>query len=74
MKKKRHKYKLGTKLEFKFFDGTKKVGLVTKQDYKKIPPNKVDYKIPTYTISNIERKRKWNYPCITEEMIYCKLN
>ena len=79
MKKARHKYKLGDILEFKFFDGTKKVGEVTKVGYSKNPLQVIDYSTPVYTITVENKNRKlrakqYNYPSIPHERISCKLD
>ena len=73
MKKKKHKYKLKDKLEFKFYDGDIRQGFVTKLSYKKIAHDKYDYNDPCYTLSIKEIKRTWHYPSITNEMVLCKL-
>ena len=78
MKKKKHKYKLGDILEFKFFDGGIKIGAVTKLTYAQTPQRVIDWKTPTYTItvknSNPKRgAREYNYPCIGYDRIFCKL-
>ena len=74
MKKVRHKYKLGSKLKFKFFDGGIRVGEVTKLSYEPISIKEVNYEKPTYTITvpnySIKRKAKeYHYPCIKPDMI-----
>jgi hypothetical protein len=78
MKKKKHKYNLKDKLEFKFFDGDVKVGEVTKLTYEKTGLDTYNYDHPTYTISKAEyygnKKKIWHYPCINKDRILCKLN
>ncbi len=79
MKKAKHKYKLGDILEFKFFDGGKKVGSVTKLTYAQTPQRATDYSTPTYTITvnNYNPKistKQYHYPCIPNERIFCKLD
>ena len=79
MKKAKHKYKLGDKLEFKFFDGGIKVGLVTKLDYSKSNGINYDYSKPVYTITVPNnnpkiRAKQYHYPCIPHERIFAKLN
>ncbi len=78
MKKKKHKYNLKDKLEFKFFDGDVMIGLVTKLTYEKTGPESFNYNNPTYTISRSEtyknKEKTWHYPCINKDRILCKLN
>ena len=78
MNKKKHKYNLKDKLEFKFFDGDVKVGEVTKLTYEKTGLDAYNYDNPTYTISKAEyygnKKKIWQYPCINKDRILCKLN
>ena len=79
MKKKRHKYKLGDQLEFKFFDGGIRIGTVTKLDWYSTNPGVYDYSKPTYTITvkntnpKISRKH-YNYPNIQHDRILCKMD
>ena len=79
MKKAKHKYKLGDKLEFKYFDGGVRQGIVTKLDYVHNTPSTTDWSKPTYTITTYNnnpklRANKYNYPCIQLDRILCKLN
>tara|TARA_A100001037_G_scaffold79513_1_gene71515 strand:+ start:15427 stop:15672 length:246 start_codon:yes stop_codon:yes gene_type:complete len=79
LKKKRHKYKLGDKLKFRYFDGGVRVGIVTKLDYYSTMPNVFDYSKPTYTITiqntNPKIKRKeYNYPNMQHDRILCKFD
>ncbi len=79
MKKKKHKYKLGDVLEFKFFDGGVKVGEVTKLSYAQTPQRVTDWSTPQYTITvrnNNKRRaaKEYNYPCIGYDRIFCKLD
>ena len=78
MKKKKHKYNLKDKLEFKFFDGDIMIGLVTKLTYEKVGHDTYNYSKPTYTISMKKnygsKERVWHYPCIGKDRILCKLN
>jgi hypothetical protein len=78
LKKKKHKYNLNDKLEFKFFDGDVMIGLVTKLTYEKTGHDTYNYSKPTYTISMKKnygsKERMWHYPCIGKDRILCKLN
>ena len=78
MRKKKHKYNLNDKLEFKFFDGDIIIGKVTKLTYEKVGNSEYNYSKPTYTISRLERygnkEKTWHYPCITLDRIRCKLD
>ncbi len=51
-KKKKHKYKIGTEVKFKFFDGSVHVGAILKQTYQGDNWDHIDtdYKQPLYTI------------------------
>ena len=51
-KKKKHKYKIGTEVKYKFFDGSVHVGAVLKQTYQGDNWDHIDtdYKQPLYTI------------------------
>jgi hypothetical protein len=51
LKKAKHKYKLGDKLKFKYFDGGIRTGKVTKIDYVHLTPTTTDWSIATYTIT-----------------------
>ena len=77
--KKRHKYKLGDKLEFKYFDGGVRIGIVTKLDYYSSTPHAFDYTKPVYTITvknhnKKVRRKDYNYPNIQHDRILCKLD
>ena len=79
MKKAKHKYKLGDKLKFKYFDGGIRTGKVTKLDYVHITPTTTDWSIATYTITTYNnnprlRANQYNYPCIRHEHILCKVD
>lgn len=79
MKKAKHKYKLGDKLEFKYFDGGVRIGRVTKLDYVHSTPTTTDYSKPTYTITTYNnnpnlRANQYHYPCIQHDRILCKLD
>ena len=76
-KKKKHKYKIGTEVKFKFFDGSVHVGAILKQTYQGDNWDHIDtdYKQPLYTIQVPGRikKRKGKSESMKDIHCICKI-